>query len=416
MHKYVGFICLCSIIFSCTKEDVKPLPVTYFEMHVDAAYPTSNSDNWVVLHDKDGNLLAARAFEAGDHVVFDTTSKLPEKIGITLVKFSPNTVANLPDEIVFVSYLGEDSRAKWTLKGPPPGVDTGKSLGILSINIADPQLGSQFDTQISNRFRGNGVANAAPGYIAFGDMGVTSTVDDFFIFATDRNGKPLYKFIENATPGDTSLTFDAFSEFDHIVNASFDRSNFSLAIVKGYESDQTANSTNGYYIDYLLSGIYGASKSSYQIGYLNRFTKYRTFISADYVSYSISYEAFGGIPSEPIILQNNIKAIHTDRTFDNLTLTAADYDWSSTVWTCNQNFDGTYLNTTWYSRSTAEPFKNLKILPKFLTDKFQGFDTGKFKLLYTNLYSGSTFSGSVDREFKGGPARDSYVEITKVLY
>ncbi len=199
MNKYQTIFCISLIMLSCSKEDVKPVPVKYFEVQVDPSYNTQPYDNWIILHNKDGNLLSVKPFEAGDNLVFDSTVIISGKIGVTIASFRANSPPNY-NEYTFESFLGEDVNAKWTLKNMAPYFPLEVTTGTLSVNIIDPQIGSPFDAQISSNHWWLTVQDKEEGKLTFG-FDKTTTTKDFFISVVDNEDNPHYIFLHDPAPG-----------------------------------------------------------------------------------------------------------------------------------------------------------------------------------------------------------------------
>lgn len=74
---------------SKTLEDEQETPMdssieVYLSLNIDASYDTSLTDNWIIIHHKDGTLLGYKNYEAGDNLIFEVLkNSLFENIFVT---------------------------------------------------------------------------------------------------------------------------------------------------------------------------------------------------------------------------------------------------------------------------------------------------------------------------------------------
>jgi hypothetical protein len=74
------------IAVACDDEnDVAPTKTKLLNVEVNGSYKTDELDNWVVVHDEDGRLLASKSFESNMTFELETDLNVSEKITVTTI-------------------------------------------------------------------------------------------------------------------------------------------------------------------------------------------------------------------------------------------------------------------------------------------------------------------------------------------
>jgi hypothetical protein len=406
MKRIFSLIVITLLVFSCQKDEVKPNPITYFELDVDPEYNSTNSEDWVIVHDNNGALLGVKPFESGQTVVFDSTIATPDKIAITFLKF----IADSRDNFYFKSYLGIASKEKWTLSSDtPPHVDYGADRGNLTVTINDPNLGSGYNALISDKYVNNHWPQIETNKLSFYPQPLTSNVDDYFVFVTDKSGKPFYKFLENATAGSVEYTLADFNEFDKIVDIAFPPALNYQMYIKAYDDDQKFNSSQGYFLNLYLSSLLvrESARSSMPAAYLNRFSKYYTSFLSGYPDHNLTYQAFGGIPSHAItLLDDDINVSLTNHTITGFALSSTDFVWRNSSWLAQYKSNERDQFIAWTVNSDKSNLKNVTIPDKILR-KYPSIQTDVFNHSGTTLYKGTlSYDEFIGQQFKGAELKE----------
>jgi hypothetical protein len=207
-----------------------------------------------------------------------------------------------------------------------------------------------------------------------------------------------------------------FHAFDKEISISFPPSEYSLFLVKAFDEDQLFQADQGYIVNYYLEGLNtGQSFSNYQAGYLNRFTKYLTFLHAAYTGFDLSYEAYGGIPSATSIVVANPDLAITDKSFGNFTASSNDFQFRTSTWFARHSLNGARMATVWNVKSDNDHLKNPVTIPQILTDKYPNIIGGTFTHDLTIFNKGTkTFADVVAENFKGVAVKP-YEQIRKAI-
>jgi hypothetical protein len=397
---FIAFI-LLFVLAACEKDEVRPLKI-YFQVEIDASYKTESTDNWIFVTDEKGKLWDIKPFEANQTLVFDSTAVPGGKITITLMRYRENG-----DTYILESYVGESVGEKWLLKDFNT-FEAGPFIGTLSVHMSDPNLGPSFGSRISNRFTSPGLTprETLDSY-TFPKMGIYSNADDVFIFASDRNGNPYYKFIENAVAGDYTYSLSDFSNFDKEVTYKFPETSYTALQINAFEDNQPIKGGQGYILNSYLNGaIEPDMHNAYKAGYLNRFSKYFTGVSASYPDFTLGYSSIGGIPaSSTIVIENFAQAI-TDKSFDNFSVSSNDYQFRTSSWIARQTVGNGSMTTYWEVHSDNEHLKNSLNIPEVLIAKYPGTNTDALTHYYTTFSkSTKTFADVLAEQFKGSEVK-----------
>jgi hypothetical protein len=407
----------CSLfVLSCDKsDDVKPKPVTYFELSVGATYPTQNSDDWIIIHDANGVLLSVKQFESGQNITFDSTITPPEKLSITFLKAALDSDQ---DRYNFTSFLGIAPTEKWTLDLKTSFYDPGAEIGQLSVQVNDENIGSQWDTQVSSEYGGSTFGSLANLSTLVFNRTVYSNANDVFLFLTDKDRTPRYKFVENAIPGSFAYSLADFKTFDKLVNFSFPPTNGWLLFVSGSEKSAEEYAGNASYaVNFYLSG-YSAdtfSRSTMPAAYLDRFSTYFTGLYLTYADYSLSYQSFGPVPDPVTLQKDDITAALTNKNITAYSISSSDFAWRETDWRASYQADGKYRYITWLTTSGNADTSN-PTMPAVIAQKYPAINMQEVGHNGTTFYKGNrSYADIINEKFKGGVPKPYSVK-GKTLY
>jgi hypothetical protein len=393
---FVAFTLLFAFA-ACEKDEIRPLKI-YFQLEVDASYKTESTDNWIFVTDENGKLWDIKPFEANQTLVFDSTAVPGGKITITLMRYRENG-----DTYILESYVGESVGEKWLLKDSNT-YEAGAYIGNVSVHLSDPNLGPSFSSRISNRFTSPGLTPRETLHsYTFPEIGIYSNADDVFIFASDGNGKPYYKFIDNAVAGDFTYSLSDFNNFDKEVTFRFPETSYTVLNINAFEDNQPIIPGQGYVLNSYLSGtIETEMHSAYKAGYLNRFSKYFTGLSAYYPDFTLSYSSFGGIPASSSIVLEDFEQTITDQSFDNFSVSSNNYQFRSSAWIGWQTVGNGSMKTYWELYSDNEHLKNPLTIPEVLAAKYAGLSGDGLTHDFTGFSkSTKTFADVLAERFKG---------------
>jgi hypothetical protein len=415
--KKILFSSLILVLLTCCTEEADPSKATYFTLEVDLTYDSRDTDDWVLIHNWNGTLLGYSPFEAGEIIAFDTFPDfIDKKISVTLLKVSEDNGAN--KFFNFETFLLENSKARWYLKNPPPlnVSPPGPATGNLIVRVTDPALGSPFDAMISTKHN-SFFPEVQGNTFVFPSISLTTNENDVFLSIMDNTGKPRYKFLENVTPGVTDLTLADFNTFDKEVEFNFPASTSSAVTVSGYEADD-AIADQGYFVNSYLSGIFSGNETSTRVaGYLNRFPRYRTGVSAGYPGYSLRFFSVGGVPSS-VTLTDAPSTTLVSNNFKTFGLAGSmEFKRRRSFWYYTGLQANRPITIAWQVHAAPEYLTNPASVPAAISSKYTTLSTALLNHYETELYTESTTLAELIAErFKQAPPSENFVQRSKSLH
>lgn len=404
MQKTLTLCFVCFILFSCEKDE--STPVIYFEIGIDAQYKTDESDDWVVLHDKSNNLLAAKHFESGDAILFDSTVVIDQQFNVTLFRQQKSNADYYSAE----TFVGIEPGQVWTVLPtfPSTGGDLGADQGTITVSLTDPNLGSPFNVMVSNKHY-----DISPGTISSGTVSFTQSIkansNDLFVFAADNAQNPKYLLLENVTAGSKTLSLQDLSNFEKTITVSFPQATTSsYAFVRGFENGDTYRPSGGYMTNFWFHGFNGGVYSNYKLGFTNRFTTHAVIVYAYQGSYDLLYESLGPAPAGNIELTKaNVQL--ANKSFSDFAVNGTEFDWRKSYFFSS----GSSGRTDWYIYSANDDVANYK-LPDAFAQKFPTLSNGNLQHSSTQFTQGLDYATFIAEKFAGAEKKPRITRSTVI--
>ena len=396
-------------------EPEEPESPVYFTFTARAANEnfSSNEKLWVVLHDSDGEFLDYKIADPGVELTFESVDEpVTDKVTVTLLR--KRTFND--DQISTSVYSYAD-------------VKTGSIWAEPSYKISSPAIGN-FDFYANNvpewhsfivtsadsyGIEGNSDSysfqypEVQPGNLRADDIQIYEE-NDFFFLLSDRQLKSKYMRLPDVQPGD-SVVVDASQllDFDKITTIDLPQHNAVNFGVTAFSNNNGVTQrvrltppTFGF--DITLQEV--------ELGYLNDFEQYSSYISIDIDDVNGYYYSKMGSPIDNITFPttptfNVTNNMSTDFRFT----TNAAYVYQSTIFVANapvaegDNFSKN--GTFWLHTATPESFSSLVTLPEnLLTEsgiyvddfEYKGISIRTKSKAYDELLS-SQFGVSLSEEF-----------------
>lgn len=416
---YLCIIFSALLVLNCSKEEDKPidpiskeekeeLPVieNYLTINVRSNYTTEDSDNWVIIYDDNGKLLDYKPFETNDKLEFNAVlDTISEFISVTTMQFYEDvstrsheflTTTRVPrgDEIDFGSINASNSEYQ-------PLINTGEFEFALN-NIPGSYNGFNLPKILSTIKRGQ-LGGSGSG---INRNGLHETVmnipkyeghDDYIITVLDRNNDLKYSSFNNPQAQNLSLNYPTdFLNFDSYVTVNLPEHINYYFNVAGFDDDQDFHQNEGYWLHSVVSVINNdVPTNPLKIGYLDRFTKYRTQLSIKMEDYSYNISKYGSKLDELIIPEKPnftiVNPSHTNFDFN----VDIDYIASHHRWTYSQgafenndhSFTGWSYNAPKGSHVIIGDLPN-EIIEKYPTIGFENLEhySTRFYLQYENVF------------------------------
>ena len=248
------------IAVACDDEnDVAPTKTKLLNVEVDGSYKTDELDNWVVVHDEDGRLLASKSFESNMTFELETELNVSEKITVTTIGhylrngvhyYSVFSYAKVDKEktLIFKNYFGNAQ----TITG---------TLDVTASDVVDLN-----NYSLSSRLGSAGSASWSGGTNLLEMQTSTYVGISKYILSISSGSQMKYKVLDNVNANDNySLSFNDMLPFDKTVTFTFPTCSNATLYVNGSEPG-LATSPNSYN---LMSQYTSDPTSSLQAAYLN---------------------------------------------------------------------------------------------------------------------------------------------------
>jgi hypothetical protein len=310
------FIAVLLLSFACENDEPKA-PLALLTLIVDESFETSDTDNWVIIHDEDGTPITFESFETGD-VKIITTSELVkgQTIAVTIIKhvWEYGTERYIANTYFHYQKGGELKLNYFT--PPITGASTFSGTFDITVNSTGPL--HQYAVTNQHAMGSSWQQYDKPSFTVTAYL--SDLIPKFLLQASDLEGNIRYRILDNPQANDSyTFSFDELSEFDHTVEFNFPESNEVYFYITGRESDQSIEPPS-----YLHQLHFGTDfHKSIKGGYLNSLAKYVTEISVGYPTYKFFYRNKGSIPQENIsalspegyaILSNDIQDFYATST------------------------------------------------------------------------------------------------------
>jgi hypothetical protein len=389
----------------CIEEDIKTVP-SFFEIKIDESFTTAHTDNWIFIHDSQGLVLDTKRFESGETKIL-RNKKVTGKFTVTFMTINESGYS------ILKSYAGITRDQKWRLRNDLRGNDPGLTGAEITVTITDPDLGDYTNAAVSSALITYQVASANENSFLFYPAIVLGSNNDMFIFCTDKGDKPLYQFVENATPGNANYDLSDFNEFDATVDIEFPSTANYYVTVKGFSAEVEPNRYLGYSLNYFLSLPPAESESFLVLGYLDQFPNSLTYARATYDGYDLGYEAYGPRPGAPISVQNNIGSEIVNNTFGSFELSSsADFDWYHSTW---EGLTTGGQGVEWHVYGDNANLKNPQTIPDVIKGGNPELEDVSVTHAYTQLYSGNwSYADMIGHELKSETLKPYEMEFKEL--
>ncbi|WP_400073170.1 hypothetical protein [Zobellia russellii] len=392
---------------------------TYFTLNVAPNWLSEDSiDNWIVIHDENGELLAHKSFANGITLTFEALQKeVTDIIHITTLNVVTST--DLTKEYRLESHTGIPKNSTWNFK---------KSVLSKLPLTPNPKVGT-FDIIVENLpnihrhyLSGINVISNAISEITTSDLQPTHwklhikntnlhEQDHYILIILDENQSLKYIELEHIQDQETlHLDYSDFNDFDDYLNIelpTITKSDPAVYMLKDENETTQSLFTLSHYFNsaYWFKGL-----DFIKIGYLDQYATYDVGISLDLGDYTYSYQKKGPktdvleIPAKPIIT-------YDDSSIYNFSFaTTTEYVSKTNFWTSDLD-QNTNSNTLWtvHSDSSSESNINFKKLPDDIMDSHPDLNINSMIFSSTLLkIKGASYLTDIESDYETNTQQTSF--------
>lgn len=407
--KHIQFLFVLLAIISCDDENNvnEPAgPPAMFTLTVDPDFAL-NKDNWVIIQDKNGDVLDYQQIKTSGTFKFETDRDVPdEEISVTFFKYDSLIFQNYHLD----SYSSVPTGRTWTWKKSTrsPILGDGGSDGSFSVNYTVPTpLRMSYFSNSFTEGRHSQTLNTLYYQV------VIPKKDRNFLLTIAGDGNPRYRFFENVKRDDHfNVTFEEMSEYDKVVEISF-----PPAISPKVEVFSVLDDGKSQYHTYDNSfnrPPFEMEKTvtNLKIGYLDRFKKYSTFIYIPTAEFEFRYEKVGSAPDAISFPE------HPPFQLSNTTVGSFAYT-NEILLTKRSSlflYSPKFGVNIWWLWHAPDKFANVAQLPQLLLDRYPFLIAEKFEHVFTDFETSTrSYTGYLDNVGKGTPEDEEFERTTIVL-
>lgn len=378
-----------------------PKKITYLSYKPNSFIETSESDNWLVIHNQNGQLLDYRAYEKEDVLVFtalDTALITTESLVITTLTVSQNNNSTFHN---LESYTDIPVGFNWSF---------GKQIAFEAdymANFKEDDRKKNITTTVSSRTQTFSISvKNIPGikkYSIYGGQGVVTgnfnsintdellleniellPDQEYIFFIGDSEEGQKYIFFEpDEGTKQLALDYNDFQNFEVLLETQLPENSYLFSVSRGFIN--TGEFQNNF--EMVVELDFNSPDIS-QIGYIPGFDHYTTVFHITLNNgYAYRYYEKSKKPLEQInILEKpdftvNNGSVH-DFSFD----TDMSFIRTSSNWKFEENFsDDSYVYTGWRVNTTNKTANKIGELPEEIVEKYSSLFLDKMVLNSTSL-------------------------------
>lgn len=389
------------------EEPDKPEEQVYFSYFSDPyeydAYSYSQwNDNWVILHNQDGELLDYREFAIGDSLEFkESVVKLSnvQTLSVTILKHSLSEGGGDLHIMETSSGIKKGTIWGWTVNEPTvPIPQPTKSVGV-SITVNNVPNVHWFD--ISSLVNNHVASN--PFYQETDALKISSVPlyegISYILSLRDGNEEIKYQLLELPNPfSNIDLDYGDFLDYDQVLEVEIPEYKGYVARVSA--GNKSINYSNKTTISSESSGRLARRKA--KLGYINDFDTFVTNLVLHYDDQTVySRYKTGAIPISINVPENPQFEVGGSTIYDYSFTTNQEYYRNTSTWTYeNEEKD---IITRYSIGGKTDNGALVGELPDQLLENFPNLNLGKLNREATLLYIGENVDNmSDDRQTIGG--------------
>lgn len=379
----------------------EPFTGPHFTLNVAEDYNTSSSDDWVLIHDSNGNLLNVEPFEDGDSLTFENENPetVTEEIVISTFKF--NTFGSGNKSYRINTYAQIPRGNIWNLK---PLMEFNSNRGVLVANATltiDNIPGSGvFGFSVSTRNGGLGGGGGVVNGSLTANFNLWSNDNRHLISIIDTDKNRRHIFIDDfPSNGNLNIDYGDFLDFDQkIAIGSESLEGRYTLFIQAFEENQQFGTNEGF----VLSAVQGQRLDLLppELVYLNEFSEHITSFEAFLDGYDYQVYQIGGKIEDITIPQNITFSIDTEEITNFSFDSNQQFNWRKSYWSYRTGQFDTDLVTASWEVNSSNPVNVPITLPAVILENYPDLTLESLEYEYSKLQIGlETYEERLDKRF-----------------
>lgn len=404
------------------KEDPKeeePQTETYFTLNVDANYNDAIlNSGYIIAHDSNGELLDFKQYIPGNQLSFEGEKGAIVTDKITITQFTHNDFGGDQDFYVIRTFPSIDKGTTWNFI---KGVSTFNPNGKFDVRLNDVPDWKYY--KLSNR---NGYGERGSSFYKYFNnpedaepfIAIEKThrfnENDFILSVIDENSDLKYVDIPDVEQNDSIILSNAdLISFDSYLDVNLPEYDEFFHSVQGYENGQDFDN-DGLVLNESTDYTFTETVDNMQLGYLSRFSRFRTFVNYKKELYQYNFKQYGAKPNEVIIPSEGSLSI-IDSTITNFKYeTTLNFVRETSIWSHRRDFlDPDFSSTSWIVYAPNSNDIIVYSIPEEITQQYPNHDIDLLKHESTELFLQSdSYDAFLKRRLQETKIGSEYIEET----
>jgi len=308
-------ICILLTAIACNENEV-PIEDIFQITVEDGAIETVDAEDWIIIHNQDGNIIDYKKLETGSTHNFTARSTIKnDQLSVTRLSYiKTNYDSKTQLNYSFLTHQNIGFYENWTIKNrqlkshscPPTLLQARIKLAGVSSEIGQKIL-------ITNKSGCLGVDDVLfsngnyEGNLKFNEN------DNLLIRYNDQVGHLHYKFLKNLQNG-TTYEFDtnSFDLSTLVVSPDINLSIYFSGVVNGFEDNQVIDDSFGSITGYNLFSLWGSDLTNIRLSYISDLKKYYSRFNVSYIDKAVNFFKVGNPisnlskPTESVTIKNRL--------------------------------------------------------------------------------------------------------------
>lgn len=372
------------------EEPTEPQLETYFTFNTGNSFDSSMDDDWIMIHNGNGDLLDYKPYEAGETLLFQALDTVTiENITVTKLQVRKNEFSIFG---LLESYPKLDKGRSWNYRTNVASTNTVSSIGTFDLTVNN--IPNWYEYNLRNkmnygrlfprRFHEGITGDTDPTNLILTDFDLFEPNDMFFSII-DENRNPKYIWFDDVQDGDIieidgSVELQDFDDnIDIVLPQNLNDYNYSVLA-----HDEELN-------NYLHLYLFGNGNSiptsnSLRMGYLNAYDSYFSQVGYFFDDYSYYYSE-----TSSRITPANINPVVPILTINDDSYSSFSYETStehlifSSVWSSSSSENNYSKSLNWVFRGPKNYSTTIKELPEEFATLYPELDFDSLEYKKTTL-------------------------------
>lgn len=364
-----------------------------FTLNINENLDTGTADNWIILHNENGELLGFSNYESGDALIFDAEpSIITNKINITHLTYGPGLGNSIDHKLTTYTKIDKGSIWNFNPYNPEfiePEKFRGERTGDFDTTVFNFPIST--DWHFSDSFGNLGGSSEGSGFTTSISLSTYEKSKEYLLLAIDTDGRLKYNLIvDPENNNNLNLNYEEFRSFDSFVNVTIPPNINYFSTVYGFEDNQQYSSGGGFILNFKLFAFSNPRVSSTDpilLGYLDRFKKYKTELHYITNNYFYFYKKYGSKPESIGVDENSTLTVLNESISNFSFQTNLNFNRRASSWRISEGqFGVDEIRTTWTVESSNSDSILIGDIPDEILNEYPDIKIDNLNYSGTRVY------------------------------